>query len=109
MKKNPLPKPITILVLTLLTTVVWVGLSIYRAVTVKPSATVSEEILKPINPIINTAGIDQIESAIYFEDADIPEIQLTKSQKSETIEVPTETTVPEIEEAPVSSESAENI
>lgn len=109
MKKNPLPKPITILVLTLLTAVVWVGLSIYRAVTVKPAATVSEEILKPINPIINTAGIDQIESSIYFEDADIPEIQLTKSQQSGGIVTPTETPIPEIEETPVSSESAENI
>lgn len=109
MKKVSLPKPITILVLTLMTTVVWVGLSVYRAITVKPPATVSEDILKPLNPVIDASVIKQVESSIYFEESDIPEINIENSQATEPTVIPTEAPVTELEEQPTSSSSATEI
>lgn len=109
MKKKSLPKPITILVLTLMTAVVWVGLSIYRAVTIKPAPTVSEDILKPLNPTLNTSAIDQMESSIYFEDSEIPEISIGVSQTPGPVSTPTEAPSAELEESPSSSASAEEI
>lgn len=109
MKKVTLPKPITILVLTLITTVVWVGLSVYRAITAKPPATVSEDILKPLNPVIDASVIKQVESSIYFEESDIPEIGIENIQITEPTVIPTEAPVTELEEQPTSSTSATEI
>lgn len=74
MKKKRLPKPITILVLTLLTSFVWVGLNVYRTLTVKPPSPVHEDISKPLNPVLNTDVIQKIESALYIPDSEVPQI-----------------------------------
>jgi len=97
MKKNSLPQPITILVLTLLTALVWVGLSIYRTATVKPGVVVPEDISKPINPVLNSNVIQKIESAIFLQDSEIPEITITGSANTiiQPTTVPTATSTPE--------------
>lgn len=74
MKKNSLPRPIAILVLTLLTAVIWVGMSVYRAVVVKPSASVAENISKPLNPRLDTDTIQKIDSAIFVQDSEVPQV-----------------------------------
>lgn len=79
MKKNSLPKPITILILTLLTALVWAGLSIYRTIAVKPPTPVSEDILKPLTPSLNTEVIQKIESAIFIPDSEIPPMSVGES------------------------------
>lgn len=104
MKKSPLPKPITILVLTLLTALVWVSLSIYRAITVKPAATVSENISKALNPSLNTDVIQKIESAVFIPDSEIPEISITNSKTKTPAPVVTQTPGPIA--TPQASESA---
>ena len=77
MKKNSLPAPIIILILTLLTAILWVGLNIYRTVTVKPLPPIPEKILKPLTPTLNTSVIQKIESAIFLPDSQIPPISIT--------------------------------
>jgi hypothetical protein len=96
MKKNSLPKPVTILILTLLTTVLWIGLNIYRSVTVKPATEVPEEILKPLNPILNTGVIQKIESAIFIPDSEIPVAVSAPAvtPQAPVIQIPTPTTAP---------------
>ena len=74
MRKNRIPKPVTILVLTLLTAILWIGLNIYRAFTVKPTMPVPENVSKSLNPVLDTDTIQQIESAIYLRGSEIPQI-----------------------------------
>lgn len=93
MKKSSLPKPITILILTLLTTVLWVGLNVYRTFTLKPSATVSENISRPLDPTLDTATIQQIQSAIYIPDSEIPQINAGGSKTSSPIATATPTPI----------------
>jgi hypothetical protein len=95
MKKNSLPKPVTILILTLLTAVIWVGLNIYRAVTVKPTSPVPESISKPLNPKLNTKVIQTIESAIFFPDSAIPPVNIEVKNTILPVLTPTPTTTPE--------------
>lgn len=92
MKKNPLPKPIILLILTLLTSVLWVGLSIYRTVTIKPPVAVSENISKPLNSTLNTGVIQKIESAIFFEDSQIPPLNINVNPNPTTLP----TSIPEV-------------
>jgi hypothetical protein len=74
MKKNKLPDPITILILTLLTALVWVSLNIYRALTASPAPSVPEAVSKSIKPTLNQDAISKIESAIFLNDSQIPQI-----------------------------------
>lgn len=101
MRKNRLPKPITILILTLLTAVLWVGLNIYRTFTVKPVPPIPENISNPLNPTLNTEVIQQIESAIYIPESEIPQIgidiQATPTPILTEEETSSLTTLPETE------------
>jgi len=110
MKKNSLPKPITILILTLLTALVWVGLNIYRSIAIKPAAPVSEDILKPLNPTLDkplnptldTETIQKIEAAIFIQDSEVPPISVGGTMN--TTPIPSQTPLPTV--APESSPSA---
>ena len=77
MKKNKLPNLITVLILTLITGVLWVSLSTYRAFTAKPSESVPKEISDPIDPTLDQTTIKKIESGIFFDSSQIPEIVAT--------------------------------
>ncbi|MGA3291708.1 MAG: hypothetical protein ABSC49_01010 [Candidatus Microgenomates bacterium] len=95
MEKNKLPNPITILILTLLTTVVWIIFSIYRAITIEPVPSVPQDISQPLTPTLDKDAINKIESSIFFTDSQIPEITIA----------PIPTTAPEITSAPVATET----
>lgn len=67
MRKPKLPNFVILLILTALTAVMWVGLSIYRSFTIKPAPIVSEEVLRPINPVLDQTIIREIESRVVAE------------------------------------------
>lgn len=104
MKKSSLPKPITILILTLLTALIWVGLNIYRTVAVKPVAPVPENILKPLNPTLNTDVLQKIEASIFIQDSEVPPINVSVGEVLTPTPVPT--TTPEATAIPEASPSA---
>lgn len=80
----------TILILTLITTVAWVSLSIYHAVTVKTPSTVPDTISKSLNPSLNTNAINGIESAIYIQNEEIPEISIVGNENLSNTSATTE-------------------
>ncbi len=88
MKKTKLPGLITILILTMATTVMWVGFSVYRAFTRVPEDKVPEEISATISPILDTDAIDIVESSVYFDESQIPPLTLN-SQPTGTTPVST--------------------
>ncbi len=94
MTKNKLPKPITLLILTLLTVVLWVGLSIYRTITVKPPTDVPQNISNPLNPTLDTNVINNIESAIYIPDSEIPALSVKQNEKPASVATPTPVSTP---------------
>lgn len=109
MKKEKLPKIILILILTLLTSIVWVSLNVYRSFTVKPSPSVPEEISKPLTPSLDQNTMKKVESRIFFEDSQIPDLissqtqvtptpspipESTPASQSATTPVPTPTSTP---------------
>ncbi len=97
MTKNRLPKPITLLILTLLTVVLWVGLSIYRTITIKPPTDVPQNISNPLNPTLDTNVINNIESAIFILDSEIPALNIKQNETSVSAAtpIPAPTPVPE--------------
>ncbi|HJY98319.1 MAG TPA: hypothetical protein VJ227_01245 [Patescibacteria group bacterium] len=79
MRKKKLPSLVTVLVLTLVTALSWVGFSIYRAFTTESPPSVAEEILSPLTPTLDQETIQKIEGALYFNDSQIPELTTTQA------------------------------
>lgn len=96
MTKNKLPRPISILILTLLTTIVWVSSNIYRSVTVEPPASVSQDISKALTPTLNKEALAKIEESIFLTDSEIPQITAR----------PSATTIPVTTSLPIATSSA---
>lgn len=84
MKKTKLPKIITVLILTLITALMWIGFSIYRAFTTTPTPSVSEEISSSITPSLDTTTIGEIESALFFSESQIPAISVATGTPAPT-------------------------
>lgn len=79
MKKSKLPGILTILILTLITMVVWISLSIYWALSKKSDPSVPEEISKPLTPTLDMDSLNNIQSRLFLDDSQIPEIVITQS------------------------------
>jgi len=74
MKKNKLPSLISVLILTLLTSVMWVSFNVYRALTTETPAEVPKEIIEPLTPTLDRETINQIESRIFLDESQIPDV-----------------------------------
>jgi|GEM_PF-1974998 len=96
MKKSPLPNTVTLLVLTLILTVFWVALSIYRAFKKVPDVNIPAAILTPLDVSLNMDTLNGIEGRFYLEDSLIPKSQVQINAPIEEEVTPT----------PVSSVSA---
>ena len=65
--KKTTPFLVKFAVMTLLTSLVWVGFDIYRAFTQKPPPAVSAEILAPVDPTLDTTLLDKLTNRVYFD------------------------------------------
>jgi cytoskeletal protein RodZ len=95
MNKNKMPSAVLILILTLVTVILWVLFSIYRAITVKPAPTIPDQVSATLNPTLDQNSIYRIESNIFFNDSQVPDNILTAptpgSQQVMTVPIPTPT------------------
>lgn len=107
MEKAKIPSFITILILTLVTVATWVGFSIYRALTAAPGPTVAKEILNPLNPALDTSVINQVNSRIFLDDSQIPEINIKSPGGSAPPATPISTPVASQSATPVATQSAQ--
>lgn len=64
MKSKKLPSPVVLMILSLITVLFWVMFSIYRVFTTKPTPNVSEEVLKDLDPKLDSLIIREIEKRI---------------------------------------------
>jgi hypothetical protein len=102
MKRNKLPSLITILVLTLLTIILWVSFSVYRAITAKPTESVPAAVSNPITPTLDQTEINTIESAVFLDNSQIPQNLVAASAPPSPVPVPIPTPIT----TPVASPSA---
>ena len=71
MKKLRTPKLVTISIFTTITIVFWVFFSLYNVLVSKPKVEVSDELLDPIDPTLNTNALNSLPSKNFFE-TDVP-------------------------------------
>ena len=96
--KTKLPSLVSILILTLLTSVLWVSLSVYRALTTRPEPPIDSEILNPLTPTLDQDTIEKIRSRLFFDESQIPENVVTAPQAEQvavtSVPSPTSTSTP---------------
>jgi hypothetical protein len=73
MKKNKLPSLISILILTLITSLMWISFNIYRSLMSQPPPVVSGEVSNPLTPTLDKDSINQIEERLFLDDSQIPD------------------------------------
>jgi len=65
MKNNKTPTVIILIILTSITIIFWVFIDIYYVFAKRTTTTVSEQILLPVDPKLDTEVINQMEERIY--------------------------------------------
>lgn len=73
MKKEKLPSLISILILTLVTTIVWVSLNVYRSFSKEQDPSVPKEVSEPITPTLDQSTMNNIKNKIFLDDSQIPQ------------------------------------
>ena len=108
MEKQKRPNFVTIGILTVITIFLWIGFSVYRAFTITPSIEVSDEIIKPITPTLDTETLSKIDQRVFFEEGEIRQILISTPAATPT-PTPIETETEEIttKSATPANESAE--
>lgn len=89
MKKTKLPNFISILVLTLITVVMWITLNIYRALSTGTTPSVPSDISLPLTPTLDKDTINDVESRIFMDESQIPNITFSSTS------IPVPSTTPE--------------
>lgn len=72
MQKSKLPSLITLLILTLITVLMWIGFTIYWAVITNPEPSVSSAVSAKLTPSLDSAAINKVDSALFFNESQIP-------------------------------------
>ena len=70
-KRIKVPSLVTILALTLITAVLWVGFEVIRIIISKPEPDVPAVVLDLFDPTLDITALDKLESRIYLTDEEL--------------------------------------
>jgi len=96
--KEKLPSPVTLLVLTIITSVIWVSMSVYRAYTTEPAPSVPNDVSQELSPTLDKQTIEEIKQKQFFNE--VPAFAPPATSAPEESATP----IPEDEETPIPSE-----
>lgn len=100
MEKAKLPSLVTVLILTLITVVMWVGFDVYRLFNQPAAPSVPVSVSNPITPSLDQDAINQLESRPLVDNSQIPDNVVNASansapqSSSETQTIPTNSPIP---------------
>jgi len=83
--KKKTPAIITILILTLITVLFWVGFGVFRVFTTGPKIEVPPEVLNPLTPTLDNNALEAIEQSIYFGENELVENIIISNDNNEDI------------------------
>lgn len=97
--KTKLPSLVSILILTAITSVVWIGLNVYRALTTEAAPSVPNEISQALTPTLDKKTIDDIKGKLFIGQNEVPNVIISTPTATPTI-------VPSVAPSPTASSSA---
>ncbi len=71
------PTAVTTAILTVITIFFWIAFEIYRSLTTKPSPPVPPDIVTPLNPTLDVAGLNKLQQRMHLSDDEIGNFVVT--------------------------------
>lgn len=105
MKKKGLPALVKLAILTLVTTFVWVGFEVFRALETKPTPAVDAAVILKLDPTLDQITLDRLVNRIYLEDSEIGDTVLRNPNANTPIQI--DDFNEEIVEVEIATKSAE--
>lgn len=82
--KTKLPSLVSILVLTVITSVMWIGLGIYRSFTQEQTPSVPDNVSQELNPALDKAAIEKIKTKSFINAGEVPSTIIVATTPSAT-------------------------
>ncbi len=70
-KKKKLPPIVQLAILTMITSIVWVGFEVYRAFTTEPAPTLASGALTPLDPTLDASNLNALQQRLYLSDSQL--------------------------------------
>lgn len=106
MKKQKLPNIVSIAILTVITVFFWIGLDLYRALTIAPPPTVSPAVLAKLDPSLDQESLDKLQQRVYNQSSTSSTTVLRVPEGVDDLTTPTPSVVPLPTSSPVATASA---
>ncbi len=78
MFRQKAPRLISIAIISTITIISWVFFGLYQVLTKKPDVSVPENLLQDINPQLDTAALNTIQTRLFFEAEEVKPLPITK-------------------------------
>lgn len=92
-KNSKLPNLVSILILTVLTALMWISFSVYRAITTKPAPNVPQAVSLPLTPTLDTTTLNKVQSSLFLDSSQIPQNVANGTPAPSATTLPTSTPV----------------
>ena len=79
--------------MTLVTSLMWVFLSVLRAFSSKPDPVVPPAVSEKLTPTLDTTAIEKIKGRLFMSEGEIPQTQIQATPVATPVPIPTETPV----------------
>ncbi len=84
MNKKNSPTIVKLGILTVITSFIWIGFEVYRALSIEPEPIVSEETLAKVEPNLDINEMGSLQQRIYINEENIAPINIvSNTQKSQ--------------------------
>lgn len=102
MKKPKPPKLVTVAIFTTITVIFWIFFEVYETLSGAPSVTVDNDLLSPLDPTLDVAALQKLETRVFFEESDVANMRFSDLSNQPIIAPPS---VPLSESMPGNTES----
>lgn len=103
MKRPPL---VTVVVLTTIAAVIWIGYGVYSSFTTTPNLDIPTKTLETLDPNLDTSVLENLPSRLYFAEGSIPTPVATPTPSEEPTPTPLESPQPDLQETQTASSSS---
>lgn len=107
-KKKKLPPVVQLAILTMVTTIIWVGFEVYRAFTNEPTPTLASGALNPLDPTLDASSLNALQQRLYLSDTQLTVVTPAPTPSVAPVPTATASATPTLSPEPTASTSTQS-
>lgn len=107
-KKKKLPPIVQIAILTMVTTILWVGFEVYRAFTKEPAPVLASGALTPLDPTLDASSLNALQQRLYLSDQELTVVTPVPTPTAAPVPTATASATPTLSPEPTASTSTQS-